>query len=85
VRYCAVLTLFFSCTVHLLLLKVAELDRRLKQVCEELNCERHNADASRTLLQNKLHEEEKSKKKELSAAQDSIRSVEKQLEELKAK
>ena len=51
----------------------------------EIECQRHNADSARQALESKLKEEEKKHKADLAGHTDTVRDMDKHIEEIKAK
>lgn len=64
---------------------MAELEKKINHISEELKCEQHNAKLSQTALQSKLSEEEKLRKQKCLEADSSIKSIEKQLVDCQAR
>ncbi|MBN3313186.1 CENPF protein, partial [Atractosteus spatula] len=65
--------------------KCAALEQKLKQLSEELNCQRHNADSSRLALEQKMKDHEKEHQKELVHQQNSLRSLDQEFHQMKSK
>uniref|UniRef100_W5NJ30 Centromere protein F n=1 Tax=Lepisosteus oculatus TaxID=7918 RepID=W5NJ30_LEPOC len=65
--------------------KCAALEQKLKQLSEELNCQRHNADSSRLALEQKMKDHEKEYQKELVHQQNSLRSLDQEFHQMKSK
>ncbi|KAG2467149.1 CENPF protein, partial [Polypterus senegalus] len=65
--------------------KCAALEQKMKQVSEELNCQRHNADSTRLAMEQKLKDQEKGHQKEVLYYQNSLQNVEQQLSQMKIK
>ena len=74
-----------SLQCNCVMIQMASAEERHKKALNELECQRHNADSARMSLDQKLKDLEKSHKADLSAQTDTVRDMEKHLEETKAK
>ncbi|XP_060711540.1 centromere protein F-like [Hemiscyllium ocellatum] len=63
--------------------KCAILEQKLKQVAEELSCQRQNAESARRLMEQKLKDKEKEHQQELSDQQRAYRNLEHQCKQEK--
>ncbi|XP_072019981.1 uncharacterized protein [Amphiura filiformis] len=66
-------------------IKISELENKLKQVAQELQCQRHNADAARQTQEQRFKEKEKEHNIEISQQMQAYKSLDQQLQETKAK
>ena len=64
----------------LLLPKITELEKKLKQVSQELECQRHNADAARQTQEQRFKEKEKEHNMEISQQMQAYKSLDQQLQ-----
>ncbi|XP_063299903.1 centromere protein F isoform X2 [Pelobates fuscus] len=60
-------------------------EQKLKKVSEELGCQRQNAESSRITVEQKLKDREKEHQQDLVRQQNSLQSMEQQLNQLKTK
>ncbi|KAK1170664.1 centromere protein F [Acipenser oxyrinchus oxyrinchus] len=65
--------------------KCTLVEQKLKQVTEELSCQRHNAENSRLALEQKWKDQENGYQKELAHQQNSLQDLDKQLNQMKMK
>ena len=65
--------------------QLSSTEEMKKRLVSELECQRHNAEAARASLEQKLKDTEKAHKAELSSHTDTVRDMEKHLEESKNK
>ncbi|XP_048830706.1 centromere protein F isoform X2 [Brienomyrus brachyistius] len=65
--------------------KCSSVEQKLKQLTEEMNCQRHNAESSRRALEQKLKDQEKENQKEHNRQQNSQLALEQQLNQTKTK
>lgn len=49
--------------------KTADLEEKLKNLKKDFDCQKHNSEAAKTLLEKKLKDQDKELKKEISEAQ----------------
>uniref|UniRef100_A0A3B3RI32 Centromere protein F n=1 Tax=Paramormyrops kingsleyae TaxID=1676925 RepID=A0A3B3RI32_9TELE len=63
--------------------KCISVEQKLKQLTEEINCQRHNAESSRRTLEQKLKDQEKENQKEHARQQTSQFALEQQLNQTK--
>ncbi|KPP71133.1 centromere protein F-like, partial [Scleropages formosus] len=65
--------------------KCSSVEQKLKQITEEMNCQRHNAESLRHALEQKIKDQEKEHQKELARQQNSQVALEQQLNQVKTK
>ncbi|KAL4623897.1 centromere protein F [Arapaima gigas] len=65
--------------------KCSLLEQKLKQLTEETNCQRHNAESLRRALEQKIKDQEKENQKELSRQKNAQVALEQQLNQVKMK
>ncbi|XP_041108642.1 centromere protein F [Polyodon spathula] len=65
--------------------KCTLVEQKLKQLTEELSCQRHNAENSRLALEQKWKDQENGYQKELAHQQNSLQDLDKQLNQMKTK
>ena len=65
------------------LIQIVECEKKLKSLTDELQCERHNGEMTRSNLQAKVKEHEKLNREEMSRAEDAMRKLEDQLQKTK--
>ncbi|XP_043917247.1 centromere protein F [Protopterus annectens] len=65
--------------------KCATLEQKLKQVSEELRCQRQNADIARLAVEQKLKDKEREYQQELCQQQSLVQSMEQESSQMKAK
>eukprot|EP00062_Callorhinchus_milii_P019249 gi/632973582/ref/XP_007903223.1/ PREDICTED: centromere protein F isoform X2 [Callorhinchus milii] len=65
--------------------KCAILEQKLKQVSDELSCQRQNADSTRRNMEQKLRDKEKEYQKEFACQQQSLQSLDLQFNQMKNK
>ncbi|XP_077341890.1 centromere protein F [Lithobates pipiens] len=65
--------------------RCAQTEQKLKKVADELSCQRQNAESARLTVENKLKEREKENQQELLRQQNSLKNMEQQLNQMKAK
>ncbi|XP_061881910.1 centromere protein F isoform X2 [Entelurus aequoreus] len=65
--------------------KCSSVEQKLKQVTEEMSCQRHNAESCRQALEQKIKDQERDGQKELSQLQRSHQVLEQQMEQTRTK
>ncbi|XP_018118078.1 centromere protein F isoform X2 [Xenopus laevis] len=65
--------------------KCATAEQKLKKVSDELSCQRQNTESARIALEHKLKEREKENQQEILQQQSSLKNMEQQLSQMKAK
>ncbi|XP_062303540.1 centromere protein F [Osmerus eperlanus] len=65
--------------------KCASVEQKLKQVSEEISCQRHNAESSKRALEQKIKDQEKESQKELAHLQSSHQALDQQFNQTKTK
>ena len=65
--------------------QLAIAEERHKKALGEVECQRHNADAARQSLEHKLKEAEKTQKAELASLTDTMRDMQRHMDESAAK
>lgn len=63
--------------------KCSSIEQKLKQVTEEMNCQRHNAESCRRALEQKLKDQERDSQKELAQLQSSHHALDQQLNQIR--
>jgi uncharacterized protein YlxW (UPF0749 family) len=67
------------------LLQLCLAEEKYKKALGEVECQRHNADAARQALEHKLREADKTQKAELASLTDTIRDMQKHMDDAAAK
>ncbi|CAG06191.1 unnamed protein product, partial [Tetraodon nigroviridis] len=62
-----------------------QVEQKLKQMTEEMSCQRHNAESCKRALEQKLKEQERVSQKELSQLQGTHQALEQQLDQTRTK
>uniref|UniRef100_A0A8C1CQZ9 Centromere protein F n=1 Tax=Cyprinus carpio carpio TaxID=630221 RepID=A0A8C1CQZ9_CYPCA len=65
--------------------KCSSLEMKLKQVTEEMNCQRHNAESMHRSLEQKIKDQERESQKELAQLQSSHQALDQQFNQVKNK
>ncbi|XP_077096038.1 uncharacterized protein cenpf [Siphateles boraxobius] len=65
--------------------KCSSVEMKLKQVTEEMNCQRHNAESVHRSLEQKIKDQERESQKELAQLQSSHQALEQQFNQVKNK
>ncbi|XP_031436037.1 centromere protein F isoform X2 [Clupea harengus] len=65
--------------------KCTSMEQKLKQVTEEMNCQRHNSDSTRRTLEQKIKDQEKESQKDLAHLQSSHQALDQQFNQTKTK
>ncbi|KAI2654474.1 Rho-associated protein kinase let-502 [Labeo rohita] len=65
--------------------KCSSLEMKLKQVTEEMNCQRHNAESMHRALEQKIKDQERESQKELAQLQSSHQALDQQFNQVKNK
>ncbi|CAL8403773.1 unnamed protein product [Boreogadus saida] len=65
--------------------KCSSLELKLKQVTEEMGCQRHNAESCKRALEQKIKDQERTNQKELAQLQSSQHALEQTLNQTKSK
>ncbi|CAL9701706.1 unnamed protein product [Knipowitschia caucasica] len=65
--------------------KCSSVEQKLKQVTEEMNCQRHNAESCKRALEQKLKDLERESQKELSQLQNTHQALERQMNQTQTK
>uniref|UniRef100_A0A8C1NYD6 Centromere protein F-like n=1 Tax=Cyprinus carpio TaxID=7962 RepID=A0A8C1NYD6_CYPCA len=65
--------------------KCSSLEVKLKQVTEEMNCQRHNAESMHRSLEQKIKDQERESQKELAQLQSSHQALDQQFNQVKNK
>uniref|UniRef100_A0A3Q0RL32 Centromere protein F n=1 Tax=Amphilophus citrinellus TaxID=61819 RepID=A0A3Q0RL32_AMPCI len=65
--------------------KCSSVEQKLKQVTEEMSCQRHNAESCRRALEQKLKDQERDSQKELAQLQSSHHALDQQLNQTRTK
>uniref|UniRef100_A0A672KQ06 Centromere protein F n=1 Tax=Sinocyclocheilus grahami TaxID=75366 RepID=A0A672KQ06_SINGR len=65
--------------------KCSSLEIKLKQVTEEMNCQRHNAESMHRSLEQKIKDQERESQKELAQLQSSHQALDQQFNQVKNK
>ncbi|XP_059376572.1 centromere protein F-like [Carassius carassius] len=65
--------------------KCSSLEMKLKQVTEEMNCQRHNAESVHRSLEQKIKDQERESQKELAQLQSSHQALDQQFNQVKNK
>ncbi|XDV43416.1 hypothetical protein PO909_011900 [Leuciscus waleckii] len=65
--------------------KCSSVEMKLKQVTEEMNCQRHNAESVHRSLEQKIKDQERASQKELAQLQSSHQALEQQFNQVKNK
>lgn len=67
------------------LIQLSNLEQKTKSITKELECQRHNAEAARLAQEQRFKEREKEHKQEASQQNQTLTTMDKQLNEVKAK
>ena len=65
--------------------QVTDLEQKVKKLGQELDCQRHNSEASRAQLEQRLKEKEKDHGLEMRQQTEMMKDMERHLEEAKNK